>query len=94
MSRSLGPVIAMTGVVLFNDVIVHNLDIQREMRVVVAGGVVALTLGLVESASPDLGVGLAWLGLITVLLVRTKPTVPAPLESIASWLDAANKRVN
>lgn len=87
-SRSLGPALAITGVTLFNDVIVHGADAQKEMRVVVAGVVVAGALALLENAAPDVAVGIAWMGLIGVLLVRTDPKVPSPLESFASWYNA------
>jgi hypothetical protein len=85
MAQSTGPVLAMVGVTLFNDIVVRGFDAQQEMRVVVAGGVVALGLGLLERASPNTAMGLAWLGLITVLLVRPAPGKDAPLESIANW---------
>lgn len=85
MATSTGPVLAMVGITLFNDIVVKGFDAQQEMRVVVAGGVVALGLGLLEKAAPDVAMGLAWLGLITVLLVRPAPGQQAPLESIANW---------
>lgn len=87
-SRSLGPAIAITGVTLFNDVIVHGFDIQHEQRVVVAGIIVATSLALFEHVAPDVAVGIAWMGLIGVLLVRTDPKIPSPLESFASWYNA------
>lgn len=87
-SRSLGPAIAITGVTLFNDVIVHGADVQKEMRVVVAGVVVAGALALFENVAPDVAVGVAWMGLIGVLLVRTDPKVPSPLESFTTWYNA------
>lgn len=85
MSRTIGPVAAITGVTLFNDVIMHNVDIQKEQRVIVGGIVVAVSLALVEQIAPDLAVGVAWLGLVTVLLVRIDPKVPSPLETFANW---------
>lgn len=85
MAESLGPVLAMAGVTLFNSVIVHHQSIDHQYNIVVAGAVVAGGLALLERLSPDLAVGLAWLGLVTVLLVRVQPNVPAPLESIVAW---------
>lgn len=87
MADSLGPVMAMTAVTLFNDIVVNGLDPIKEQNVVVAGAVVALGLNLLEKVSSDLAVGIAWTGLITVLLVRTKANVPAPLEAIANWYE-------
>lgn len=85
MAESTGPVLAMAGVTLFNSVIVHRQSIDHQANILVAGAVVAGGLALLERLSPDLAVGLAWLGLVTVLLVRVQPNVPAPLESIAAW---------
>lgn len=85
MSRSLGPALAITGVTLFNDVVLNEVSVDREQRVVVAGIVIAVSLSLVEQIAPELAIGIAWLGLVTVLLVRTDPKVPSPLESFANW---------
>ncbi len=78
----------MTGITLVNDVIVNGVDILKEGRVIAAGAIVTGTLALVEAVWPDLAVALAWLGLIGVLLVRTNPSVPAPLEAFATWFNA------
>jgi len=83
--RSLGPVLAMTGVTLANDVVVNHFDIQQEQRVIVGGAVVAAALGLLEQVWEDGAVALAWLGLVTVLFVRVTPGKPAPLEAFANW---------
>jgi hypothetical protein len=88
VSRSLGPALAMSGITLFNDIIVHGLDAKKEGRVIVAGLIVTGSLALLENVSPDLAVGIAWLGLIGVLLVRTQPGVPAPLEAFSTWYNA------
>ena len=88
MSRTLGPALAITGVTLFNDVIMHNVDIQKEQRVIVAGAIVAVSLSLFEQIAPDAATGIAWLGLVAVLLVRTDPKVPSPLETFANWYNA------
>lgn len=87
MSGSLGPVLAMTGITLFNDVVFHNVDIQKEQRVIVGGAVVAASLALLETVWAEGAVAIAWLGLITVLFVRVKPGQPAPLESLAAWYE-------
>lgn len=85
MAESTGPVLAMVGVTLFNSVIVHRVPVWQDQNIVVAGAVVAGGLALLERVSPNLAVGLAWLGLVTVLLVRVQPQTPSPLESIAAW---------
>lgn len=83
--RSTGPVVAMVGITVFNDVIVHHRNPVQEVRVVVAGAIAGAALALAERVWPDGAVAVAWLGLVTVLLVRARPSTPAPLEAFADW---------
>jgi hypothetical protein len=75
----------MGGVTLFNDLIVHNRALPQEAKVVVATGIAAGGFVLLERISPDFAVGLAWLAFTAVLLVRTNPSTPAPVESFLAW---------
>lgn len=85
MARSTGPVIAMGVIVVANDVIVHKKPLAGEAKVLVATGITAVALGMLEQASESIAVGLAWVALITVMMTRIDPKTPAPLESIANW---------
>jgi hypothetical protein len=86
--RSTGPVLAMGAIVLGNEVILNGRSIRDELRVPVGTAIVAGALALVEKAWPDGAVALAWLGLLTVLLVRVQPDAPAPVENLSKFLDA------
>jgi hypothetical protein len=88
MARSTGPVLAIGAITLFNDVIVHGKGIEEDMRVVVATALAAGGLALLERVSEPIAVGIAWIGLAAVLLVRTDPKTPAPIESFNSWYNA------
>ena len=85
MARSTGPIVAAGALTLFNDVIVHQRSISQDSRVIVATAVAAGGLALLEHVSAQLAVGISWLALVTVLLVRVDPKTPAPLESFATW---------
>jgi len=84
----------MVGVTLFNDVIMLSRPPEHEIRVVVAGAIAGAGLALLERAWPAGAVGFAWLGLLTVLLVRIDPKTPAPLETFTDWWNKAGKAVN
>lgn len=88
MAASTGPVLAIGAITLANNVIVHSKPLADQAKVIVGTGITAVALGLLEQASPGLAVGLAWLALVTLLLTRIDPKVPAPLESIANWYNA------
>jgi len=86
MSRSTGPILAAGGLSLANMVIVHNeASAEKMTRIVVGAGIAAASLALVERLNEQLAVSVAWLALLTVLLVRVDPNVPAPLEGLADW---------
>jgi hypothetical protein len=87
MARSTGPVLALGAITLGNNVILHGKDVAGQARVVVGTTILAAGLALIEHASEGLAVGLAWLALVSVLFVRITPGVPAPIESLATWLN-------
>lgn len=86
MSRSTGPILAAGAITLFNQVIVagHPFD-EATWRIPVGTAIAAGGLSLVERLSEPLAVGLAWLALVTLLLTRVTPGVPAPVESFTRW---------
>ena len=89
MARSTGPIIAAGSVTLANEVIFHNQPVN--WRIPVATGIVAISLALLERLSEGFAVGIAYLALVTVLLTRTDPKVPSPVESALKWYEEGNK---
>lgn len=85
MADSTGPILAVGGITLFNDVIVHRKTWQQDTRVVVGTAIAAMGLALLERGSRELAVGIAWVALISSLFVRLDPNTPSPVESILSW---------
>jgi len=85
MSASTGPVLAMGGITLLNSVVLNGQPLSAVVRIPVGTAIAAAGLALLERASPELAVGLAWLGLVAVLLVRVDPKQPAPVENLQKW---------
>lgn len=65
---------------MFNQVILNKQEI--DWRVPVATGFAALSFGFLEKVNEKLTVGVAWVALLTVLLVRIDPKKPAPVETL------------
>lgn len=83
MARSTGPILAMGGITIANQTLLNGQPL--DWRVVIATGGAAMVFALVEKASPELAVGLAYIGLVTILLARVDPKVPSPAESALKW---------
>lgn len=83
MARTTGPVLAIGGITVANRVLFHSQPM--DWRVPVATGIAAGAFALAEKALPDAAVALAWLALMTVLLARIDPAVPAPVETLNDW---------
>lgn len=81
--RSTGPILTIGAVTMFNQSIVHSEPVN--WRVAIATGFAAGAFALMEQAAPDVAPALAWVALVTVLLVRTNPRVPSPVESFFQW---------
>lgn len=86
MARSTGPILAAGGITLANRTIFHQQPV--DWRVISATGLSAGMLALLEKGVPELAVGLSWIALLTVLLTRVDPRVPAPVEGFISWWNA------
>jgi hypothetical protein len=84
MSRSTGPVLMIGAITMGNEVVLHSQPF--DWKVPIATGIAALVFAGLEQISPELAVGLAWVGLVAVLFTRLNPAVPAPAESLASTL--------
>lgn len=83
MSGSTGPILAAGAITLVNQVIVHHQPM--DWRIPIATGLSAGAFALMEAGWRAGAVGVAWLALVTVLFVRTRPDVPSPIESIADF---------
>lgn len=81
--RSTGPILTIGAITVANQSIINNEPFN--WRVIVATGLAAGAFGLLEKAAPDVAPALAWVALVTVLLVRLKPNVPSPIESAFAW---------
>ncbi len=86
MGASTGPILAAGAISLGNEMIVAGKPIN--LRIITGTAIAAGGLVLIERLSPALAAGLAWLALLTVLLVRVDPDVPAPLEAFNTWYNA------
>lgn len=83
MSRSLGPILATGAVTIANQTVFHGQPM--DWRVPIATGLAGIGFTLFERAAPELSVILAWTAFITILLTRTNPKVPSPVESAVEW---------
>lgn len=83
MSRTTGPILALGGITLANRVLFN--DQPMDWRIPIATGITAGAFSLAEKAWEKGAVALAWLALITVLLTRVDPRVPAPVETLDNW---------
>ena len=83
MSRSVGPILAVGGVTLFNQSVLNGKEI--DWRIPVATGFAAMAFSLLEKVNETLTVGVAWVALLTVLLARIDPKTPAPVETLLKY---------
>jgi hypothetical protein len=56
-----------------------------DWRIPPATGLAAIGFSLAEKAWPQGATILAWTAFLTVLLSRTDPSVPSPVESALAW---------
>ena len=92
MATTTGPVLAAGGVTLFNMLVLNDVPVwgadgqpSQPMRVAVGTGIAALGFALWEKPMPRTAAAVAWLVLLTVLLVRVDPRTPSPLETLSDW---------
>jgi hypothetical protein len=83
MSRTIGPVLATGALTIANQTVFNGKPM--DWRVPIATGLAAIGFSLIERPAPELAVILAWTTFLTVLLTRTNPTVPSPVESAVAW---------
>lgn len=85
MAQTTGPVLAIGGITLANQVIFNGKPM--DWRIPIATGLTAGGFALMEKLSVELATGLAWVALVAVLFVRLTPDVPAPAESAVKWFN-------
>jgi hypothetical protein len=90
MAASTGPVLALGGITIFNESVIHSQPFN--WRLPIATGLLAGVCALLDTAVAGLGTGLAWVALATVLLTRVNPAVPSPTESFATWWTPAAQK--
>lgn len=83
VSATTGPVLALGGITVVNQTVFHGQPM--DWRVPIATGLAAVGFSLAERAWPQGAEILAWTALVTVLITRTNPGVPSPVESAVSW---------
>lgn len=83
MSRTIGPILATGTATIVNRTVFHGEPMN--WRVPIATGLAAVGFSLFERAAPELAVILAWTTFLTVMLSRTDPKVPSPVESAVDW---------
>lgn len=85
MAKTTGPVLAIGGITIANRVLFN--DKPMDWRIPIATGITAMGFALVEKGWEKGAVTLAWLALITVLITRIDPGVPAPVETLDKWFN-------
>jgi hypothetical protein len=93
MSRSTGPILATGAVTLANTFLIASegegvAEGDRwgtAAKVVVATGLVAGGLTVLERPMPDLAVALGWAVFAGMMLTRLDPALPSPTERILDW---------
>lgn len=84
MSRTTGPILAIGAITVGNEVLLEHKPM--DWRVPIATGVAAGMFALAEIAWEEGAVAMAYLALVTVLLVRLPGSKRAPIENLTAWL--------
>lgn len=86
MSKTTGVVLAIGGVTVINQTVFHSQPL--DWRVPIATGLAAVGFSLAERVWPQGAEILAWTAFLTVMLTRTNPKVPSPVESAVTYFNA------
>jgi hypothetical protein len=87
--QTTGPILAIGAITMANETIVNGKPI--DWRVPIATGLAAMAFSALENVSGSLAPAItkiAWLALLTTLIVRVKPDTPSPAESFMTWYNA------
>lgn len=90
MARTTGIILATGGITLANASVFNDQPI--DWRIPIASGFAAMGFALLERASPDAALIMAWTGFIAVMLTRVNPGVPSPTESLLKWWNGGAKK--
>lgn len=90
MARTTGIVLTTGAITLANAAVFHDKPI--DWRIPIASGFAAMGFALVERAAPQAAVMMAWTGLMVVLVTRTDPNTPSPVESLLTWWNQGGKK--
>lgn len=102
MGATTGPVLAAGGITIFNRSVLNDGGLPLVgapsaggdpgmLRVILATAIAAGGLRLWEEFMPRTATAVAWLALMTTLLVRVEPGTPAPLETLSAWYNTGRK---
>lgn len=86
MASSTMPILATGAITLVNKSILH--DDPIDWRIPVGTGFAAMAFAFLEGIPGGFGKiagKLPWIALLTVLLARTDPKVPSPVETLAAY---------
>lgn len=86
MSATTGPILATGGLAIANRVVFNSEPM--DWQIPVATGLAAMGFSLLERVSPKIAKTLAWTAFLTILLSRTDPAVPSPVESATKWFNS------
>jgi hypothetical protein len=83
MSATTGPILAI-GAISFGNEFIQTKNLN--FRIVLATGIAAGILSLMERLSVELAVGITWIALVTELLAPPKPGLKSPVQELTSLL--------
>lgn len=85
MSKTTGVVLAIGGITVINQTVFNGQPM--DWRVPVGTGIAAVSFSAVERAWPQGAQILAWTAFLTIMLSRTNPKIPSPVESALAWFN-------
>lgn len=90
MSTTTGPILAMGGITVVNQTVFNGKPM--DWRIPIATGLAAIGFSLAEKVWPKGAELLAWTAFVTVLVTRTDPSVPSPVENAVTWWNKGAKK--
>lgn len=90
MSDTTGIIVATGAITMVNRSVFHDRPV--DWRIAIATGFAAVAFSGAERVWRNGAVMLAWTGLAAILLTRTDPKVPSPVESALDWWEGGVKK--